>query len=107
MKTKLTGVNKNSHDEHPRVRTPKDTDVPRFNEEYITQVSEDFERRQTKKISKEFRRTDNGILRALSNLVQFEVKSSGATGKRSETSRDATRKGPGFKRGPFPELFSS
>ena len=40
-------------------------------EEYISQVSEEIERRVTKKLSKKFTRTKSCVLGALSNLDEF------------------------------------
>ena len=40
-------------------------------EDYITQVSEEIERRVTKKLSQEFSRTESRILGALSKLDEF------------------------------------
>ena len=40
-------------------------------QEYISQVSEDIERRMTKKLSDEFSRTESRILGALSKLDEF------------------------------------
>ena len=47
------------------------TSVPRINEEYITQVSEEIEGRVTRKLSQEFSRTESRILGALSKLDDF------------------------------------
>ena len=48
--------------------------VPRFNEEYITQASEEIESRVTQKLSQEFSRTEFRILGALSKLDEFLLK---------------------------------
>ena len=45
-----------------------------INEEYITQVFEDFESRVTKKLSQQFSRTESRILGALSKLDEFLLK---------------------------------
>ena len=45
--------------------------VPRINEEYITQVSEQIEGRVTKKHSQEFSRAESRISVALSKLDEF------------------------------------
>ena len=44
---------------------------PEMAQEYISQVSEETERRVTKKLSKEFSRTESRILGALSKLDDF------------------------------------
>ena len=49
----------------------QNSNVPRSQEGYITQVSEDIEGRVTKKLSKEFSRTENRILIALARLDDF------------------------------------
>ena len=45
--------------------------APRSEEDYITQVSEEIEGRVTKRLSKEFSRTENRILGALARLDDF------------------------------------
>ena len=45
--------------------------APRSQEDYITQVSEEIEGRVTKRLSKEFSRTENRILGALARLDEF------------------------------------
>ena len=49
----------------------RNTSVPRINEEYITQVSEEIEGRVSKKLSQEFSRTESRILGALTKLDEF------------------------------------
>ena len=49
----------------------RNTSVPRTNEEYIAQVSEEVERRVTKKLSQEYSRTESRILGALTKLDEF------------------------------------
>ena len=49
----------------------RNTSVPRINEEYITQVSEEIEGRVTKKLSQQFSRTESRILGTLSKLDEF------------------------------------
>ena len=44
---------------------------PDLTQDYISQVSEEIEGRVTKKLSKEFRRTESRILGALSKLEEF------------------------------------
>ena len=45
--------------------------VPRINEEFITEVSEEIEGRVTKTLSQEFSRTESRILGALSKVDEF------------------------------------
>ena len=49
----------------------QNSNVPRSQEDYISQVSEEIEGRVTKKLSQEFSRTENRILGALSRLDDF------------------------------------
>ena len=70
-KRKLAAVTRETQEEHPRNGQSRNTSVPRTNEEYITQVSEEIEGRVTKKLSQEFSRTEFRILWALSKLDDF------------------------------------
>ena len=70
-KLKLAAVTKETQEEHPRNGQSRNTSVPRINEEFITQVSEEIEGRVTKKLSQEFSRTESRILGALSKLDDF------------------------------------
>ena len=67
-KRKLAAVTRETQEENPRNGQSRNTSVPRINEEYITQVSEQIEGRVTKKLSQEFSRTESRILGALSKL---------------------------------------
>ena len=49
----------------------QDSSASRSQEDYITQVSEEIEGRVTKRVSKEFNRTENRILGALARLDNF------------------------------------
>ena len=70
-KRKLAAVTRETQEENPRNGQSRNTSVPRINEEYITQVSEEIEGRVTKKLSQEFSRTKSRILGALSILDEF------------------------------------
>ena len=70
-KRRLAAVTRETLEEHPRNGQSQNTYVPRINEEYITQVSEEIEGRVTKKLSQEFSRTESRILGALSKLDEF------------------------------------
>ena len=70
-KWKLAAFTRETQEEHPRKGQSRNTSVPRINEEYITQVSEEIEGRVTKKLSQEFSRTESRILGALSKLDEF------------------------------------
>ena len=70
-KRKLAAVTKETQEENPRNGQSRNTSVPRINEEYITQVSEEIESRVTEKLSQEFSRAHSRILGALSKLDEF------------------------------------
>ena len=70
-KRKLAAVTGETQEEHPRNGQSRNTSVPRINEEYLTQVSEEIEGRVTKKQSQEYSRTESRILGALSKLDEF------------------------------------
>ena len=70
-KRKLAALNKKNCEEHPRSNLAQNSNVPRSQEDYITQVSEKIEGRVTQRLSKEFNRTENGILGALARLGEF------------------------------------
>ena len=70
-KRKLAAVTRETQEEHPKNGQSRSTSVPRINEEYITQVSEEIEGIVTKKLSQEFSRTESRILGALSKLDEF------------------------------------
>ena len=70
-KLKLAAVTRETQEENPRNGQSRNTSVPRINEEYITQVSEQIEGRVTRKLSQEFNRTESRILGALSKLDEF------------------------------------
>ena len=64
--------------------------VPRSQEDYISQVSEEIEGRVTKRLSQEFSRTENRILGALARLDDFLMNPllQGHSGTTPETSRN-------------------
>ena len=70
-KRKLAAVKRETQEEHPRNGQSGNTSVSRFNGEYITQVFVEIEGGVTKKLSKEFSRTESRILCALSKLDEF------------------------------------
>ena len=71
IKRNLAAVTRETQEENTRNGQSRNTSVPRINEEYITQVSEQIEGRVTKKLSQEFSRTESRILGALSKLDEF------------------------------------
>ena len=70
-KRKLAAVTRKTQEEHPRNGQSRNTSVPRINEEYITQLSQEIEGRVTKKLSQEYSRTESRILGALPKLDEF------------------------------------
>ena len=70
-KRKLAALNKENCEENTRSKLAKNSGAPRSQEDYITQVSEEIEGRVTKRLSKEFSRTENRILGALARLDDF------------------------------------
>ena len=70
-KRKLAAVTRETQEANPRNGQSRNTSVPRINEEYITQVSEEIEGRVSKKLSQEFSRTESRILGALTKLDEF------------------------------------
>ena len=70
-KRKLAAVTRGTQEEHPRNGQSRNTSVPRINEEYIIQVSEEIEGTVTEKLSQEYSRTESRILGALSKLDEF------------------------------------
>ena len=69
----------------------QNSSAPRSQEDYITQVSEEIEGRVTKRLSKEFSRTENRILGALARLDDFLMNPllPGRSGTTPEPSRNA------------------
>ena len=90
-KRKLAALNKENCEEHPRSNLAQNSSAPRSQEEYITQVSEEIEGRVTKRLSKEFSRTENRILGALARLDDFLMNPllPGRSGTTPEPSRNA------------------
>ena len=70
-KRKLATLNKENCEEHPRSNLAQNSSALRSQEDYITQVSEEIEGRVTKRLSKEFSKTENRILGALARLQDF------------------------------------
>ena len=70
-KKKLAELNEEICEEHPRSNLAQNSNVPRSQEDDITQISEKIEGGFTKRLSKEFSRTENRILGALARLDDF------------------------------------
>ena len=69
-KRKLAAVSRETPESTRSGRTQSILD-PELTQDYISQVSEEIEGRVTKKLSKEFSRTESRILGALSKLDEF------------------------------------
>ena len=67
----MAAVTTETQEKNPRNGQSRNTSVPRINEEYITQISEEIEGRVSKKLSQEFSRTESRILGALTKLDEF------------------------------------
>ena len=91
-KRKLAALNKENCEEHPRSNSAQNSSAPRSQEDYITQVSEEIEGRVTKRLSKEFSRTENRILGALARLDDFLMNPllPGGSGTTPEPTRNAS-----------------
>ena len=89
-KRKLAALNKENCEEHPRSKLAQNSNAPRSQEEYITQVSDEIEERVTKRLSKDFSRTENRILGALARLDNFLMNPllQGHSGATPEASRN-------------------
>ena len=90
-KRKLAALNKENCEEHPRSNLAQNSNDPRSQEDYINQVSEEIEGRVTKRLSKQFSRTENRILSALARLDDFLMNPllPGCPGTTPEPSRNA------------------
>ena len=90
-KRELAELNKENCEEHLGSNLTQNSNVPRSQENYITQVSEEIEGKVTKKLSQVFSRTENPILGALARLDDFLMNQllQGHSGTTPETSRNA------------------
>ena len=86
-KRKLAALNKENCEEHPRSNLAQNSSALRSQEDYITQGSEEIEGRVTKRLSKEFSRTENRTLGALATRWFFYEPAT--TGTTPEPSRHA------------------
>ena len=90
-KRSLVALNKKNCEKHPRSNVAQNLSVPRSQEDYIIQISEEIEGRVTKKLSQQFSMTENCILGALSRLNDFLMNplTQGYSRTAPETSRNA------------------
>ena len=70
-KRKLAAVTRETQEEDPSNGQSRNTSVPRINEDYITQVSEEIEGRVTRKLFQQFSTRESRFLAALSKLDEF------------------------------------
>ena len=96
-KRKLAALNKENCEDHPTSNLAQNSSASRSQEDYITQVSEEIEGRVTKRLSKEFSRTENRILGALARLDNFlmNLLLPGGSGTTPDPSRNALSIGQG------------
>ena len=96
-KRKLAALNKENCEENRRNKMAQNSGAARSQEDYITQVSEEIEGRVTKRLSREFSRTENRILGALARLDDFLMNPllPGHSGTAPEPTRNTTRNNQG------------
>ena len=89
-KKKVAALNRENCEEHPRSSLAQNSKVPRSQEDYITQASEEIEGRVTKKLSQVFSRMENRITGASARLDDFLMNPlvQGHSGTAPETSRN-------------------
>ena len=109
-KRKLAALNRGNCDENPRINVAQNSGAPLSQEDYITQVSEETEGRVTKRLSKEFSRTEDRILGALARLVNFLMNPllPGHSGTTPEPTRNTSHNNQGTneddsQNDPYPE----
>ena len=90
-KTKLAALNEAKLEEHPWSSQGQNWNVPRLQEDYISLVSEKIERRVTKKLSREFSKSEICILGTSSSLDDFLINLifQGHSGTAPKTSRNS------------------
>ena len=87
---KLEALNKENCENHPRSSLVQNSNVPRSQDEEVTQFSAEIEARVSKKLPQEFSRTESRILGTLSRLDDFLLNPliQGHSGIAPETSRN-------------------
>ena len=115
-KWKLSAVTRETQEEHPENGQSWNTSVPRINEDYITQVSQEIEGTVIKKLSQNFSRPESRISGALSKLDEFFLNPQigthsgtvpGTSHNCSENLLEHRRRKPWTNWGSFPELSLS
>ena len=94
---KLVALTEENHEEPLRQNMAKNSNVPGSQEDYNTQVSEEFQGRVTKKLSQEFSKTENRMMGAPAQLDHFLMNPlfQDHTGTAPKTSRNAFGKKQG------------
>ena len=87
----LAALNKENCEDHPRSNMAQNSNVPRPQEDYMTQVSDEIEGRVTKKLLQEISRKECRILGALARLDDFLMNPllQGRSGTNLELSRNS------------------
>ena len=113
-KRKLAVFSRETLEEHPRNGQSRNTSLPRINEKYITQVSEETEGRVTEKLSWEFSRTELRTLGVSYNLDELvlnpQVRKLNGTFPRTFRNTAVENQKPTgdrFQNDPHPEVESS
>ena len=106
----MAALNKENCEKRPRSNLAQNSSAPRSQEDYITQVFEEIEGRVTKRLSKEFSRTENRILGALARLDDLLMNPllPGRSGTTPEPTRNAFNTSQGTneddsQNDPYPE----
>ena len=87
----MAALNRQNCEKHPTSKLAQNSNIPRPQEDYITQVSEEIEGKFTYKMSQEFSRTENRILGVLARLDDHLMNPliQSYSGTAPETSRNA------------------
>ena len=111
---KLAALKKENCQELFRSNLEQNSKIPRSQEDYITQVSDEIDRKVTKKLSQEASRTKSLVLGALSRFDEFILNPliQGHSGTTPETSRNTLGTNQGTNEDdsqcdPHPEASSS
>ena len=111
IEKKLEAINRHNHEDHPRNSEAQNTNSSWKQEDYFTQVSEEFEGRVTKRLSQMFPWTKSRILGTLFQLDDFLLNPQAGvhSGSVPEASRKSKRDSQGMNEDhsqydPYPEV---
>ena len=104
-KRKLASPNKENCEEQTRSNLEQNSNVPRSQEDYITQVPKESEGRVTKKLSQKFSRTKGRNLGAVTRLDEFLLNP--LIDNHSRTAPESSRNAYGTKQGTIEDDFPS